>query len=160
MNFAKFLKTPSLQNTFRATFSACISFCYNNFVKLFMLVIVLLSETLMMSTSTMTIRIGLFNSNLWKQFSLPLQSSSLTWQRIFSNLRTHIIQLIIVIKESEVVVQKCFVKTMFLQISKNSHEDTCARISFLLEISNFNCNVLLWILRNFEKYLFLISRIY
>ena len=32
---------------------------------------------------------------------------------------------------SEAVVQRCFVKKVFLEISQNSQENTCARASFL-----------------------------
>ena len=31
----------------------------------------------------------------------------------------------------EAVVQRCFVKKVFLEISQNSQENTCARVSFL-----------------------------
>ena len=36
-----------------------------------------------------------------------------------------------VIFVSEAVAQRCSVKTVFLEISQNSHESTCARVSFL-----------------------------
>ena len=32
---------------------------------------------------------------------------------------------------SEAVVQRCFVKKVFLEISQNSQKNTCARVSFL-----------------------------
>ena len=35
---------------------------------------------------------------------------------------------------TEAVVQKCSVKKMFLEISKNSLENACARISFLVKL--------------------------
>ena len=35
---------------------------------------------------------------------------------------------------SEAVAQRCSVKKMFLQISKNSQENTCARVSFLIRL--------------------------
>ena len=34
----------------------------------------------------------------------------------------------------EAVTQRCSVKKVFLEISKNSHENTCARISFLVKL--------------------------
>ena len=36
---------------------------------------------------------------------------------------------------SEAAVQKCFVKQVFLEISQNSQENTCARVSFLIKFS-------------------------
>ena len=35
-------------------------------------------------------------------------------------------------------VQKCFVKKVFLQISQNSQERTCARVSFLIKLQACN----------------------
>ena len=37
---------------------------------------------------------------------------------------------------SEAVVRKCSVRKVFLQISKNSHENTCVRVSFLIDSVN------------------------
>ena len=34
----------------------------------------------------------------------------------------------------EVVAQTCFVKKMFLEISKNSQENICARVTFLIKL--------------------------
>ena len=34
----------------------------------------------------------------------------------------------------EAVVQRCSVKKMFLEISQNSEENTCARVSFLIKL--------------------------
>ena len=34
----------------------------------------------------------------------------------------------------EAVVQRCSVKKVFLEISQNSHESTCARVSFLAKL--------------------------
>ena len=36
--------------------------------------------------------------------------------------------------DEEAVVQMCFVKKVFLEISQNSQENTCARISFLIKL--------------------------
>ena len=41
---------------------------------------------------------------------------------------------------SKAVVQKCSVKKMFLQISQNSQENTCARVSFLITLQASGCN--------------------
>ena len=35
---------------------------------------------------------------------------------------------------AEAVVQRCFLKKLFLEISQNSHENTCARVSFLIKL--------------------------
>ena len=35
---------------------------------------------------------------------------------------------------AEAVVQRCSVKKMFLEISQNSQENTCARVSFLIKL--------------------------
>ena len=37
------------------------------------------------------------------------------------------------VNKTEVVVRSCFVKKVFLEISQNSQENTCARDSFLPE---------------------------
>ena len=41
--------------------------------------------------------------------------------------------------DTEAVVQRCFVKKVFLEISQNSQENTCARVSFSikLQVCNF-----------------------
>ena len=35
-------------------------------------------------------------------------------------------------KSAEAVIQRCSVKKVFLEISQNSRENTCARVSFLI----------------------------
>ena len=35
-------------------------------------------------------------------------------------------------KSAEAVIQRCSVKKVFLEISQNSQENTCARVSFLI----------------------------
>ena len=42
---------------------------------------------------------------------------------------------------TEAVVQTCSVKKVFLEISQNSQENTCARVSFLTKKV---CNVITW----------------
>ena len=49
---------------------------------------------------------------------------------------------------------------MFWEISQNSQESTCARVSFLIKLQlyekrDFGTGVFLWILRNFSEHLFL-----
>ena len=41
---------------------------------------------------------------------------------------------------SEVVVQRCSVKKVFLTISQNVHEKTCARVSFLIKLQALGCS--------------------
>ena len=35
---------------------------------------------------------------------------------------------------TEAVAQKCSVKKLFLEILRNSHENTCVRVSFLIKV--------------------------
>ena len=37
-------------------------------------------------------------------------------------------------KITEAVVQRCFVKNVFLEMLQNSQENTCARVSFLIKL--------------------------
>ena len=64
------------------------------------------------------------------------------------------------LKITESVVQRCSVEKVFLEISQNSRENTCARVSVLkkLQVSayfnkvaglNSGTGVFLWILRNY-----------
>ena len=41
---------------------------------------------------------------------------------------------------SEAVPQRCSVKKVFLEISQNSQESTCARVSFLTKLQAKACN--------------------
>ena len=43
-------------------------------------------------------------------------------------------------KSSEAVDQRCSVKNVFLKISQNSQENTCARASFLIRLQAETCN--------------------
>ena len=45
-----------------------------------------------------------------------------------------IIMRVIVRRYSEAVAQRCSVKNVFLEISQNSQENTCARVSFLIKL--------------------------
>ena len=38
--------------------------------------------------------------------------------------------------KTEAVAQRCSVKKMFLEISQNSQENTCARVSFLIKLQS------------------------
>ena len=81
------------------------------------------------------------------------------------------------IQHSELVVQMCSVKKAFLEISQNSQENTCTRISFLIKLQAWDqslffnkviglrpatlfkkasgTGVFLWILWNFQEHVFL-----
>ena len=41
---------------------------------------------------------------------------------------------------SEAVARKCSVKKVFLEVSQNSQENTCARVSFLINLQTSACN--------------------
>ena len=40
----------------------------------------------------------------------------------------------------EAVAQRCSVKKVFLEISQNSQENTCARVSFFNKVAGLACN--------------------
>ena len=61
---------------------------------------------------------------------------------------------------TEAVAQRCSVKKVFLEISQNSEENTCARISLLIKLQTFrpatSLKEILWhrcFLMNFAKFL-------
>ena len=55
---------------------------------------------------------------------------------------------------SEALVQRCSVKKVFIKISQNSQENTCARVSFLINFIVFFFNKLYWcLLVDFAKFL-------
>ena len=66
---------------------------------------------------------------------------------------------ILIFQLSESVVQRCSVKKVFLEISQNSQENTCARVSFLIKLQVRPATLLkkrLWhrrFLVNFVKFL-------
>ena len=41
---------------------------------------------------------------------------------------------------TEAVAQRCSVKKLFLEISQNSYQNTCVRISFLIKLQASTCN--------------------
>ena len=68
----------------------------------------------------------LFNTDLYKS-SFPTYS--------FKNLVfPKSVFCILFLLRSEAVVRRCSIKKMFLKISKNSQENTCARVSFLIKL--------------------------
>ena len=44
---------------------------------------------------------------------------------------------------AEAVTRRCSVKNLFLKISKNSQENTCARVSFLIKLQAGTCNFII-----------------
>ena len=53
------------------------------------------------------------------------------------------------------VIWRCSVEKVFLEISQNSHENSCARNSFLIKLQSVSgTGVFLWILQNFWKHFF------
>ena len=68
------------------------------------------------------------------------------------------------LKEAEAVTQRCSVKKVFLEISQNSQENTCIRVSFLIKLlalglplywkRDSGTGVFLWILWIFWEHLF------
>ena len=49
------------------------------------------------------------------------------------------LQIIYNFINTEAVVQRCSLKKVFLEISQNSHENTCARVSFLIKLRALAC---------------------
>ena len=60
---------------------------------------------------------------MWPNFEVVMNSVS-SISRFLSNR----------LECSEAVVQRCSVKNVFLEISQNSQENTCARVSFLIKL--------------------------
>ena len=68
-------------------------------------------------------------------------------------------------QHEEAVVQMCSVKKVSLEISQNSKENTCIRVSFLIKLQAWGqslflkkvsgTDVFLWILWNFQEHIFL-----
>ena len=44
---------------------------------------------------------------------------------------------------AQAVVQRCSAKKVFLEISQNSEENTCARVSFLIKFCEISKNIFL-----------------
>ena len=61
-----------------------------------------------------------------------------------------------IIRSSEAVIQSCSVKKVFLEISQNSQENTCARVSFFNKVAGLRLKKQLWhrcFRVNFTKFL-------
>ena len=48
--------------------------------------------------------------------------------------------MVIIMVTSEAVIQRCSVKKLFIEVSPNSQENTCARDSFVVEIVSCHSN--------------------
>ena len=48
-------------------------------------------------------------------------------------------QRLVLKQQTEAVVQRCYVKKVFLEISQNSQENTCARVSFFIKFQAGAC---------------------
>ena len=48
--------------------------------------------------------------------------------------------MVIIMVTSEAVIQRCSVKKLFIEVSPNSQENTCARDSFVVEIVSYHSN--------------------
>ena len=63
------------------------------------------------------------------------------------------IEISVLMSLIEVVAQRCSVKKVLLEISQNSQENTCAKVSFLIKLQALGkrlcTGVFLWILQNF-----------
>ena len=46
------------------------------------------------------------------------------------------------VKSKEAAIRSCSVKTVFLKISQNSQENTCARVSFLIKLYVADVNIM------------------
>ena len=79
--------------------------------------------------------------NTWEcylAFNLP----NLFLISILTKLNTAFVpDLTVMFITTEAVVQRCSLKKMFLEISQNSQENTCTRVSFLIK---FSFLIILW----------------
>ena len=79
-----------------------------------------------------------FLNMLWLTLKWTLDSTGL-WL-VVDVLLSHQSGVSIEMKDSEAAVQRCSVKRVFLEISQNSQENTCARVSFLIKLQAEACN--------------------
>ena len=56
-----------------------------------------------------------------------------------------------IVSNTEEVVQRCSAKKVFLEISQNSQQSTCARVSFLIKLQAWHIEHLWWLLLLIEK---------
>ena len=91
--------------------------------------------------------------------SLSPKMRSVPSLQIWFNFVKSVNVLLLDIHGTEAVVRRCSVEKVFLQISKNSQENTCVRVSFLIKLQVWGLHLyykggsgtvaFLWILRNF-----------
>ena len=73
--------------------------------------------------------------------ALSIESNLLLFRFIQNFLALNFTMYILIILTcSKSVGQRCSVKNVFLKISSNSQENTCARVSFLLKLQASVCN--------------------
>ena len=58
----------------------------------------------------------------------------LTKKKLAEKMPLDIVNFLWLLPYLEAVVQRCSVKKVFLEISQNSQENTCARVSFLIKL--------------------------
>ena len=60
-----------------------------------------------------------------------------------NSLRQKLVSSASIMYDGEAVVQRCSVKKVFLEISQNSQENTCARVSFFNKVADLRPATLL-----------------
>ena len=113
MKIAKFLRTAFLQNMS----GGCLCHLFNFFS---------------------------FSGNVKKFFFAPkwIRNASTLWLENWAECRNklYLSHTTKVLAELETVAQRCSVKKVFLEISQNLQENTCASISFLIKLQVSTCN--------------------
>ena len=72
---------------------------------------------------------------------LPFQTNVTITRKVWKAVNWFSIQIIWLVfiwcQHSEAVARRCSVKKVFLEISQNSEENTCARVSFLIKLQTW-----------------------
>ena len=97
------------------------------------------------TTASVNSRSAVFQESLALPFKWNALTSGISWQHTHSNLvgifsqfwqLRHSWELYTGFLVPEAVAQICSVKKVFLEISQNSQENTCARVSFLIKLQD------------------------